>query len=79
MNKRTVLSDDESAVDNPIGCRKIVHQVYSDLSATVPDREDSTALNRNPAMGQELNLLPTSANLGRRYPTYRYNCLQSCT
>ena len=24
MNKRTVLSDDESAVDNPIGCRKIV-------------------------------------------------------
>jgi hypothetical protein len=79
VNKRTILSDDESVVDNPIGCRKIVHQVYPDLSATVSGREHSTALNRNPAKGKELNLLPTSANPGKRHLTDRYRCLQSCT
>lgn len=62
MNKRAVLSDDESVVDIPIGYRKIAPQVNSDLSATVPDREDPTALNRNPAKGKELDLLPTFAN-----------------
>lgn len=79
MNKRAVLSDDESVVDIPIGYRKIAPQVNSDLSATVPDREDPTALNRNPAKGKELDLLPTFANPGRRYLIYRYHCLQFCT
>lgn len=79
VNKRTVLSDDESVADNPIGCRKIVHQVYSDLSATVLGREDLTALDRNTASGKESNLLPTSANPGRRCLTYRNHCLQFCT
>ncbi|EDR14922.1 uncharacterized protein LACBIDRAFT_322344 [Laccaria bicolor S238N-H82] len=74
MNKRAVLSDDESVVDNPIGYRKIAPQVNSDLSATVPDREDPTALNRNPAKGKELDLLPTFAN-----PASKMTAENNCT